>query len=128
MVKDSLGPSWSDDQIRAGEDIHDSWSQFAAERQNAANASTQDVFSRVESAKVGRVQVQHEAELMRYPNVIGVASGFRTRQGKPSGEHCLVIYVSKKLAPDALSENDTLPSNIDGVPVDVVDAGQVEAL
>ena len=128
IVKNSIGPVWSDDQIKAGERMRDSWTEFAAERQSAANPQPQDVLSRVKSAAVGRVQAEHEAELMRYPNVIAVASGIRMTKGKPTGEHCLVVYVSRKIPPDALGEGETLPSSIDGVPVDVVDAGQVEAL
>lgn len=127
-MKNNIGPVWSDGQIKAGEQMRDNWAQFAAERQSAANAPPQDVLSRVKSAKVSRVQAQHEDELMRYPNVIGVASGMRMRQGKPTGEHCLVVYVSKKIPPDALGEGEMLPSMIDDVPVDVVDAGRVEAL
>ena len=127
-MKKSIGPVWSDDQIKAGEKVRDSWTQFGAERQSAANAPPQDVLSRVKSAKVSRVQAQHEAELMRYPNVIAVASGIGMTKGKPTGEHCLVVYVSRKLAPNALGEGEVLPAEIDGVRVDVVDAGQVEAL
>lgn len=127
-MKNSIGPVWSDDQIKAGEQTRDRWAQFAAERQSAANAPPQDVLSRVKSAKVSRVQAQHEAEMMRYPNVIAVASGIGMTKGKPTGEHCLVVYVSRKLAPNALGEGEVLPTEIEGVRVDVVDAGQVEAL
>jgi hypothetical protein len=81
-----------------------------------------------EPPKLADVRIRHEAELMRCPNVIGVASGIRMKQGKPTGEHCIVVYVSRKIPPSQLKADEILPSQIEQVPVDVVDVGGVEAL
>ena len=53
---------------------------------------------------------------------------YTTKQGKPTGEHCIVVYVSQKIPSNQLNEDEILPSHVEGVPVDIVEAGQVEAL
>jgi hypothetical protein len=80
-----------------------------------------------DQSKIAVVQAQHAQELMRYPNVVGVASGFRTRGGQPVDEPCLVVYVERKLPESELSRAEILPTEIDGVPVDVVEVGRIQA-
>ena len=43
------------------------------------------------------VLARHEAELLRYPNVVAVAPGIRTKRGRPTGEACVVVYVERKI-------------------------------
>lgn len=81
-----------------------------------------------ENTKIAEVRAQHETELLRYPNVVGVSEGIRTKQGKPTGEPCLVILVQQKISRNKLSKKDILPDQIDGVLVDIVEVGKVEAL
>lgn len=127
-MKNRVGPTWSENQIAAGERMRDSWMQFASARQTTDKASRRQLLSRGETSKLANVRIRHEAELMRYPNVIGVASGIRMKQGKPTGEHCIVVYVSQKILPNQLNKDEILPSHVEGVPVDIVEVGQVEAL
>ncbi len=77
--------------------------------------------------RVADVRVRHEAELMRYPNVVGVADGIATRGGEPTGEQSIVVYVSRKVPASELAADAVLPTEIDGVRVDVVEAGLIEA-
>jgi hypothetical protein len=65
---------------------------------------------------------------MAYPNVVAVSTGTRTRSGKPTGERCLVVYVTRKVPRSALTETQVLPAEIEGVPVDVVEVGEVRPL
>ena len=65
---------------------------------------------------------------MRYPNVIGVADGICTKPGKPTGEPCLVVVVERKIPPAKLAKDAILPDRIEGVPIDVVEVGKIEAL
>jgi hypothetical protein len=83
---------------------------------------------RPEELRVAEVRARHEQELLRYPNVVGVAIGSRMRQGAPTGEPCLVVYVERKLPPDQLAEGELLPAEVEGVPVDVVESGPIQAL
>ena len=78
--------------------------------------------------EIEAVKIRHEDELLGYPNVVGVATGIRTRNGKPSGERSLVVYVTRKVPESDLGEGDVLPREVEGVPVDVVEAGRVEPL
>jgi hypothetical protein len=64
-------------------------------------------------------------------NVIGFSSKLqpRIKQGRVIPEElCLRIYVSKKLPLAQLRTEDVVPSVIDGIPVDVVEIGEVKAL
>jgi hypothetical protein len=83
---------------------------------------------RPEEMRVAEVRARHEQALLRYPNVVGVAVGSRMRQGTPTGEPCLVVYVERKLPPDQLAAGDHLPAEVEGVPVDVVESGPIQAL
>ena len=76
-------------------------------------------------ADVAAVQARHERELLRYPNVVGVATGTLTRPGQPAG---LLVLVSRKLPASELRSDELLPREIDGVPVDVVDTGPIRPL
>ena len=64
-------------------------------------------------AKVIQVQFEHEAELMRRANVIGVGIG--ADENDPT-QAVLVVYI---VLPDANEPAPTFPSSIDGVPVRV---------
>lgn len=79
-------------------------------------------------ARVTSVRAAHEARLLRYPNVVAVADGIRTRDGQPTGEPCIVVYVSRKVPRERLSPDEVLPEQLDGVGVDVVPVGEVRAL
>lgn len=74
------------------------------------------------------VKAKYEDELMRQPNVIGVGVGYRQRQGVMTDEVSIVVLVREKLAPQSLNDDTILPSELDGVPVDVQAAGDVTAL
>lgn len=60
---------------------------------------------------------------MALPNVVGTGIGYRLRDGQPTNELCLVVLVSRKLAPAALADEALLPRALDGVPLDVVETG-----
>lgn len=79
------------------------------------------------AARIAAVQSRHEGRLLRYPNVVGVSAGTRVRAGRPTGEPCLVVYVTAKVPAATLAESDRLPTVLDGVPVDVQQSGAVQA-
>jgi hypothetical protein len=74
------------------------------------------------------VKRQHEDDLLRKPNVVGVGVGFRTRGGKPTNEVCIVVSVKAKVASSKLKPADMIPSSIENVPVDVIATGEIRAL
>lgn len=74
------------------------------------------------------VKQDHQDELMQKPNVVGVAIGKRKQNGKLTDEVALVVMVSKKVPVDQIDPEDILPSQIEGVPVDVQQVGDIRAL
>jgi len=73
------------------------------------------------------VRKAHEAELLRRANVVGVGVGLRTQGGRRQPQVALVIMVRQKIPRAMLAEADVLPVEIDGVPVDVVEVGDIHA-
>ena len=63
--------------------------------------------------------------LLAKPNVVAVGVGYR--DGSPS-ELVLVVMVKQKLPKSALAEDEIVPSDVDGLPVDVRMVGEVNAL
>jgi hypothetical protein len=82
----------------------------------------EDGFTRAQA-----VRQAHEADLMRRANVVGVGVGLRTRGGRREREVAIVVMVRQKVPRTMLTEADVLPGQIDGVPVDVVEVGEITA-
>src|SRR5690349_4680237 len=62
------------------------------------------------------------ARLLRYPNVIAVGVGSKVVKGRVTKKVCIRVYVSKKLPPGRLGGDATIPTEIDGVPTDVIES------
>ena len=104
--------------------MHQAWDEFF--RAGPARKSDEPLSSH--DARFLDVRTRHEAELMRYPNVVGVADGVRMRGGKPTGQRAIIVYVSRKVPRKDLAGQDLLPGEIEGIPVDVVETGPIVAL
>ena len=74
------------------------------------------------------VKRRHEQELLRKANVVAVGIGYRTRGGNQTPEVCIVVSVRNKVAESNLKLGDLIPASIEGVPVDVVETGEIRAL
>jgi hypothetical protein len=80
-----------------------------------------------EHAEVKQAQIQHQAMLLAMPNVIGVGIGLKSVQGRRGDRLCLVALVRRKLPRAALEAEALVPDELDGVPTDVVEVGDVRA-
>lgn len=78
--------------------------------------------------RVQEVKQLHEADLMSKANVVGVGVGYRQKEGKPTDQLGLIVLVERKQPPAELSPQDMIPKQIEGVPVDVQEVGQIKAL
>lgn len=85
-------------------------------------AGTQDA-----SERARQVKNAHLAELMAKANVVGVGIGYLRRGGIKTDQVGLVVMVSRKIPRDRLSARDVIPEEIDGVPVDVQEVGELRA-
>jgi hypothetical protein len=79
------------------------------------------------TARAQAVKQAHGAFLLSLPNVVGVGVGLRTRRGQPTGEVALVVMVNKKIPDSALTPDQLVPRELDGVPVDVLEVGDLKA-
>ncbi len=73
------------------------------------------------------VKSAHEAALMHKPHVVGVGIGLRQIGGQMTGEPAIVVSVDRKLARDELNDDDLIPSELEGFPVDVQVIGNLRA-
>jgi len=64
-------------------------------------------------------------QLLQFPHVVGVGSGYKEIGGVSSEENCLKVLVSKKLPPDQLSAHQLIPKQVDNVPTDVIEVGNL---
>ncbi len=76
-----------------------------------------------QTAAIAEAQAKYDKYLMGLPNVVGTGIGYRQLMGKPTDELCLVVMVSRKLAPEQLPSEAMLPRELDGVLIDLVETG-----
>lgn len=81
-----------------------------------------------EHAEVKRAQIRHQAALLAKPNVIGLGIGLKAVAGRRTERLCLATLVRRKLPRAALEAEALIPDQVDGIPTDVVEAGEVRAL
>jgi hypothetical protein len=55
-------------------------------------------------------------------NVHAVGIGKKVVNGKDTDELCIRIYVIQKIAPSAMAPRDLLPSQVNGIPTDIIEA------
>jgi hypothetical protein len=89
---------------------------------NQASPTQDEIIQRVK-----KVKARHETQLMKKANVVGVGIGFKQRRGKPTDEIALVVNVIRKLPLSQLAPEDAIPNEIEGVPVDVHETGEIRA-
>ncbi len=75
--------------------------------------------------RIQAVKAAHEAALLAKANVVGVGIGFRQKQQARTDDVVLVVMVEEKVPRSQLAPEDIIPSEIDGVPVDVQESGRI---
>ena len=100
------------------------WEEFYAPEMAAEELEAED--ARI--AEIDAVRERNEEAILDLPNVVGLDVGYKVKDGKPTKELCLIVYVDKKVPENELSEKDRIPREIEGVKTDVVETGRLEAL
>jgi hypothetical protein len=80
-----------------------------------------------EMARVRAVKQKHEKALLRKKNVVGVGIGLRQKGGRFTEQVVLTVMVARKEPASQLACRDRIPSELDGVPVDVQEVGMLRA-
>jgi hypothetical protein len=74
------------------------------------------------------VKRRHEQEILRKANVVAVGIGLCSRRGVQTKEVCIIVSVKNKVPLSKLKPQDVIPAEIENVPVDVVETGEIRAL
>lgn len=72
-----------------------------------------------------QVKQRYQAEILLKANVVGVGVGLRSRQGKLTEEVVIIVMVTQKQTRLELDEEDWVPRDLEGVPVDVQEVGDI---
>lgn len=75
--------------------------------------------------RIAEVQVKYVDELMEKAHVVGVGIGLAKVDDEYTDEMALVVLVDEKVPLEELDEEDQIPSELDGVRVDVQETGEI---
>ena len=78
--------------------------------------------------EIRAVKDRHEEDLLKKKNVVGLGIGYKEVGCQKTKQLSLVVMVRKKESPSQLEAKDLVPSEIEGVPVDVKEVGEIVAL
>ncbi len=70
----------------------------------------------------------HREAILAKPNVVGLGIGYKVRATVMTDQLCLVVMVRQKLPTEGLAPETLVPSDVDGVPTDVMEVGELRAL
>lgn len=88
----------------------------------------QDVNQQNMLARARNVLETHREWLLSKANVVGVGVGLQQTKGRYTDAIALIVLVTHKLPPEELAEDDLLPEEIEGFPVDVQETGRLNAM
>ncbi|MEO8396731.1 MAG: hypothetical protein ABI700_27305, partial [Chloroflexota bacterium] len=74
-----------------------------------------------------QAQAVHQPALLAKANVVGVAVGFKNSKGSSTGEVSLIVLVEQKKPLAALSAQDVIPPELEGMKTDVYEVGYLRA-
>ena len=92
---------------------------------NDESTSGRDSHSAYQRAE--DVKQRYQAEILAKANVVGVGVGFRSRNNKLTEEVAIIVLVTQKQARAELAAEDFVPNQIENVPVDVQEVGDISA-
>lgn len=78
--------------------------------------------------EVKKVKEKYASELMNKAGVVGCSIGYKQSGGKKTDKLSIVCYVKKKKREEDLKIKDIIPREIEGIPIDVVESGELKAL
>lgn len=79
-------------------------------------------------AQAIEAQSLYQHSLLKKPNVVGVAVGFKESNGVVTDQLAVVVLVEQKKPLAALSAESAIPRELDGLRTDVVEVGYLRAL
>lgn len=83
---------------------------------------------RISVERVKEIKAKYEQELLSKPNVVGLGVGYREVGGQMTDQVGLIVMVRRKVPLDQLAPQEVIPAQIEGIPTDVREVGEVRAL
>ena len=80
-----------------------------------------------EMSRIQAVKAKYERRLLKKRNVVGVGIGYREIGDQLTQQIVITVLVEKKQPLDSLHKRDIIPSELDGVRVDVREVGEMRA-
>jgi hypothetical protein len=77
--------------------------------------------------KAMSVKRSYQEELMSKANVVGVGVGFQNKGGEKTDNVAIIVMVRRKLPKSQLAPQDIVPTELEGVPIDVQEVGDIKA-
>jgi hypothetical protein len=96
--------------------------EFSSPQLVDKQSDTRSQFERAQAVKQ-----LYETELLNKANVIGVGMGLKHIRGQRTDAPAIVVMVTNKVPGHMLAPEDVIPHEIEGIPVDVKEIGDVEA-
>lgn len=79
------------------------------------------------TASIRSLKQRYVTDLLSRRNVVACGIGYKIREGVVTDKLSLVVSVTHKVHPSALTPEDLIPAQVDGVPTDVVELGVLRA-
>lgn len=77
--------------------------------------------------EVRAVKEKYEEALLARANVVGVGIGYQYKNDQLTDEMVIVVSVVEKKPRAELAEKDIIPTELEGIPTDVQEVGQIRA-
>jgi hypothetical protein len=77
-----------------------------------------------EYERAKEVKQRHAKSLMALERVVGVGVSKKSGPDPNQGRWVIVVYVNQKIPPHQMDPGGMVPKQIEGVPTDVVEAGE----
>ncbi|MCI0519807.1 MAG: S1 family peptidase [Chloroflexi bacterium] len=81
-----------------------------------------------ERAAIQRAGQVNRGKILALPNVVGVGAGYKISRGQKTDQLCMITLVTRKVPQAALSAQAMVPRQVDGIPTDVIEVGELRAL
>ena len=81
-----------------------------------------------EQDQVAQVMEMYKEDILAKPNVVGVGVGYKITKGQTTDQLAIMTLVSRKLPQVGLLADSVIPRSINGVPIDVLEVGELRAL
>ncbi|MGI9952569.1 hypothetical protein V3F56_09440 [Moorellaceae bacterium AZ2] len=82
----------------------------------------------IREQELSTVLARWQPVLLQKDNVVAVGSGYKTRGGRPTPIPAIIVYVTRKVPLKQLALHQRIPPRVEGIPTDVVEAGEVRTI